>query len=336
MKRSIPIFCVGICLVLLLQAVLMPKNIPEARLIGEYYANASGNDVIFVGDCEVYENISPITLYEEFGIASWIRGSPQQTVWQSFYLVEETLRYESPKAIVFNVLAMKYDTPESTGNPVRREAYNRITLDTMRWSGSKFRSIMASMTEAERKSLGLAGYLFPILRYHDRWSALTREDFDLRPDPVSHCGYLMATGVKPYEGFLPEPVPADFRFGQRSWEYLNKMVDLCREKGVQLVLLKTPSLHPCWWPEWEEQIQSYAQEKDLLYLRVDEEEAMIDWSTDTHDGGLHLNVYGAEKASRWLGNALKAALSLPDRREEESILWEERIKRYHYCREVTS
>ena len=78
------------------------------------------------------------------------------------------------------------------------------------------------------------------------------------------------------------------------------------------------------------------QEKNLLYLRVDEEEAMIDWSTDTHDGGLHLNVYGAEKASRWLGNALKAALSLPDRREEESILWEERIKRYHYCREVTS
>ena len=69
-----------------LQALLVPKYMehnPEGALISEYYANAGNNDVIFIGDCEVYENFSPITLWEEYGITSCIRGSPQQMIWQS-------------------------------------------------------------------------------------------------------------------------------------------------------------------------------------------------------------------------------------------------------------
>ena len=325
MKRSIPIFCVGICLVLLLQAVLMPKNIPEARLIGEYYANASGNDVIFVGDCEVYENISPITLYEEFGIASWIRGSPQQTVWQSFYLVEETLRYESPKAIVFNVLAMKYDTPESTGNPVRREAYNRITLDTMRWSGSKFRSIMASMTEAERKSLGLAGYLFPILRYHDRWSQLTWRDVTTlvgTQENVTSRGYLVKTDVvgaptshPSHEGALP---PVDTAFGETALEWFDRIVTLCRENEAALVLVKAPtdSWRYPWYDEYEEQVVALTEKYELPYYNLLDafDEIGLDLTTDSYDGGLHLNVYGAEKVSRYFSSVLKERYQLRDGR----------------------
>lgn len=333
MKRKLPFLCFSLCLVLLLQWVLMPKNIPETRLIGEYYENAGGNDLIFIGDCEVYENISPITLYERYGIASWIRGSPQQTLWQSYYLLEETLRYEKPKAVVFSVLAMIYDTPESTGDPVRREAYNRITLDGMRWSGSKLRSILASMTEKEKQTLGLWGYLFPILRYHDRWYALTQEDLDPTPERVSHCGYLMNTGVTPYQGFAPEPPPGDYSFGENSWHYLDKMTRLCRENGVQLVLLKAPSLYPYWWPEWEEQIRGYAAEEGLLYITMDDTQIGIDWATDTHDGGLHLNVWGAEKASVWLGAVLQEECDLPDRRGENEALWNQRIETYYRCRE---
>ena len=78
---------------ILLQMLLVPKYMlhsQEGALIGEYYDNAGSNDVIFIGDCEVYENFSPITLWEKYGITSYIRGSAQQTIWQSYYLLEET------------------------------------------------------------------------------------------------------------------------------------------------------------------------------------------------------------------------------------------------------
>ena len=77
---------VSAAILILLQMLLTPKYMehsPEGALIGEYYDNAGNHDVIFIGDCEVYENFSPVTLWEEYGITAYIRGSAQQTIWQS-------------------------------------------------------------------------------------------------------------------------------------------------------------------------------------------------------------------------------------------------------------
>ena len=93
----------------------MPKyvtGVVEGALIAEYYPEEKNHDVIFIGDCEVYENFSPQILWEEYGINSFIRGSAQQLIWQSYYLLEDTLRYETPKVVVFNVLSMKYNEPQ--------------------------------------------------------------------------------------------------------------------------------------------------------------------------------------------------------------------------------
>ena len=330
---------VSAALLILLQMLLVPKYMehsPEGALIGEYYDNAGNHDVIFIGDCEIYENFSPVTLWEEYGITAYIRGSAQQTIWQSYYLMEETFRYETPKVIVFNVLSMKYDTPESTGNQSRREAYNRMTLDTMKWSSSKWNAILASMTEEERQWDSMFTYLFPILRYHDRWSQLTREDFAywFHRDTVSHNGYLMQTGVKPYEAAYVEPPLTDYCFGENSWYYLDKMVSLCVEHGTQLVLIKAPSLSPVWWDQWDAQIEEYADQHGLLYINLldHQEEIGIEWSTDTYDAGLHLNVYGAEKASVWLGGILAETCGVPDRRNDETIaaVWRDKAARYYH------
>ena len=260
MKKRILFLGACAAVLLLLQELLVPKYMESSRegaLTGEYYANAGGNDVIFVGDCEVYENFSPITLWEEYGITSYIRGSAQQTIWQSCYLLEETFAYETPEVVVFNVLAMKYDTPESTGSASKREAYNRMTLDTMRWSGAKWDAIVASMTEDE----SIFTYLFPILRYHDRWSQLTEEDaaYWFHKETVSDNGYLMQTGVKPYTTPYTQPPLADDAFGENSWYYLDRMVQLCRAHGTQLVLVKAPSQYPVWWEQWDAQIRDYAE-----------------------------------------------------------------------------
>ncbi len=328
----------AVAIIFLLQALLMPKYMDGAKegaLIGEYYENSGNNDVVFIGDCEVYENFSPITLWEEYGITSYIRGSAQQLIWQSYYLMEETFRYETPKVMVFNVLSMKYDTPRSTGSQSQREAYNRMTLDGMRWSKSKWDSIQASMTSEEREWEGMYSYLFPILRYHDRWSQLTADDFKywFNREKVSDNGYLMQVGVKPLGDEHVERPLVDYSFGDNSWYYLNKMVELCREKGTELVLIKAPALSPVWWDEWDRQIADYARENELLYINMldYQQEIGIDWSRDTYDTGLHLNVYGAEKTAGWFGKVLREECEVPDHRGDSvlSALWEKKTETYH-------
>ena len=126
------IVSVGILLILLfaMQRLVMPKyvdDVIEGGFTAEYYREENPHEVLMVGDCELYENFSPVTMWKNYGITSYIRGSAQQLTWQSYYLLEDALKYETPDVVVFNVLELKYNEPQ-------REEYNRMTLDGMRWS----------------------------------------------------------------------------------------------------------------------------------------------------------------------------------------------------------
>jgi len=309
-----------------LQRLLVPKyvtDVVEGALIAEYYDEEKDHDVVFIGDCEVYENFSPYILWKEYGINSYIRGSAQQLIWQSYYLLEDTLRYEKPKIVIFNVLSMKYNEPQ-------KEAYNRMSLEGMKWSGSKIKSIQASMTEEEK----FLDYVFPILRYHSRWSEITREDvkYMFHVPKVSHNGYYMRVDVKPAENVPEGKFLADYHFGENAYQYLDKMTKLCKEKDIQLILVKAPSLYPYWYQEWEAQIEEYAEENELLYINFLElqEETGLDFMTDTYDAGLHLNLSGAEKITRYLGGVLLEQEGIEDRRSEEHLskIWLEKQRRY--------
>lgn len=320
----------------LLQRLLVPKyveDVVEGALIAEYYEEEKDpdvreHDVVFIGDCEVYENFSPAVLWQEYGINSYIRGSAQQLIWQSYYLLEDTLRYETPKVIVFNVLSLKYNEPQ-------KEAYNRMTLEGMKWSLSKVKSIQASMTDSEH----FLDYVLPILRYHSRWYDLDKEDVEylFRSHKVSHNGYYMRVDVKPAENVPAGQPLADYSFGENAMSYLDKMTGLCEEKGIQLVLIKAPSLYPYWYDEWEEQVEAYAEEHGLLYVNFLEltEEAGIDFSQDTYDAGLHMNLSGAEKLSRYFGQILTEETAVTDRRDEPALseAWEEKLEEYERDKE---
>ena len=307
--------------------LFMPKymhGILEGAMIGEYYDDPTDHNVVFIGDCELYENISPVYLWENFGINSYIRGSAQQLIWQSYYLAEETVEREHPDVIVFNVLSMKYNTPQN-------EAYNRMTLDGMKWSSSKVDSIKASMTEEE----SMIEYMFPLLRYHSRWSDLNADDFNylFHRDKVTFNGYYMRVDAKPADENIPKGRPIiDYQFGNTAYQYLDKLTKLCKDNDIELILVKAPSLFPYWYPQWDKQIEDYAAANDLAYINfLDYQDSIgLDWDKDTYDGGLHLNLSGAEKLSEYFGQILSNDFNVPDRRGEEDLekYWDGVIERY--------
>ncbi len=316
--------------VLYLGAVLQDARLDnrEGHLLCGYYDTTDAHDVILIGDCEVYEGFVPATLFEEYGITSFVRGSSQQTVWQSYHILEETLERETPKAVVFNVLALHYgETPQ--------ESISRMSLEDMEWSKHKIDAIRASMTEEE----SLLSYFLPILRYHSRWSELDGDDFkhafDKHAD-ITHQGYLMQTHIDPVDT-SDERQPEDMleSLPERAIEYLDKMTALCKEKGVELILVKAPtnSIRYYWYPEWDAQMVGYAEQNGLAYYSMigKDEEIGLDWSKDTYDKGLHLNVYGAEKVTSYFGKILAENHGLTDHRNDSelSTLWQERIDAYY-------
>ena len=325
MKKIIKIILIiasFLILFVLLNILLTPKystNLVEGGMIREYYNATKDHEVIFIGDCEVYANISPMVLYEQEGIKAYVRGSSQQLLWQSYSILEETLKYETPKVVVLNVNAMRYDKPVS-------EAYNRLTIDYMKWSKQKIEIINSSMTEEEN----IFYYLFPILRYHDRFDKLTKEDFEyfINKKQNTHNGFLINNSVKPYTTLPTKKKLSNYEFSKIDYEYLDKILELCNKNNITLVLIKAPSLYPYWYEEYDEQIKDYASNHNLDYYNfIDKiDEIGIDFSKDTYDGGLHLNLDGATKLSNYFAPILKEKYNLTDYKNDKE--YEELLKQY--------
>ncbi len=306
--------------------LLQPKymtDLVEGSMLSQYYRESGGHDVIFVGDCEVYANFTPLELYREAGITAYVRGSSQQLIWQSYYVLKETLNHEVPKAVVFNVNSMRYSEPVS-------EAYNRLTIDKMKWSEEKIGIIRASMTQEET----FLSYVFPILRYHSRFDELTMEDvrYFLKEKDNTWNGHLVNKNVKPLGKLPTKRILADYAFGDICWDYLEKMRQLCEENGVELILIKAPSVYPFWYEEYEAQIQSYADTHGLAFYNLLDraEEIGIDYQTDTYDGGLHMNLQGATKLSRYFARLLVENHGIEDHRKDSTVaeVYEEKLRRY--------
>lgn len=328
-----------------LQELLIPKYMyftyDEAKeagaeygggMIGEYYDADTDHDVIFLGDCEFFETISPVTLWEEYGISSYVRGSPQQLIWHSYYILLDTLKYEKPDVVVFNAMEMKI-------GEVENEAYTRLTLDGLRLSRYKLEAAKMSLKE-ENESL--LSYAFPIIRYHSRWSSLTSMDLEylFRRDPVTYNGYLMMTGSTGVEAPAPRPQNKMEDFPSICYEYLDKIRLLCEEEGIEFVLFKSPtqSYKYYWFEEWEMKMDAYAEKYGVRYINGIElkEEMGLDMRTDSYDSGVHLNVNGAEKCSRYLGTVLRNDYNIPDRRSEEKLssAWDVICDRYHAAKQA--
>ncbi len=287
------------------QRLLMPKytgNMSEGSLISEYYDSEKEHEVIFLGDSEVYYNFSPKVLEEEYGLDTYIRGSANQTMCQSYYLLLDTLRYETPKVVVLSVAALMKENSEG-------EAYNRMTLDGMEWSKYKHECIKETMTEEEN----ILSYVFPILRYHSRWSELTADDikYFFKNEKVSYNGYIERN-----EEIAMTKLPAakplvDYELSETAMNYLEKLRVQCEENGIKLILVKSPSMYPYWYEEWEEQVEAYAEEYNLTYVNLlnNIEEIGLNFSTDTFDGGLHLNAKGAYKNTEYFGKIILEELN---------------------------
>ena len=329
MKTALSVIAVLLVFVVVFSLVtqlLTPKymtDLVEGSMISQYYRESGNHDVVFIGDCEVYANYSPMEMYRSQGITAYIRGTSQQLIWQSYYVLKETLKYETPKAVVFNVNAMRY------GEPVK-EAFNRLTIDQMRWSEEKIGIIQASMTEEE----DFLSYVFPILRYHSRFDELTQEDWEyfFKVKDNTYNGYLVNKNINPV-GTLPAKRPlADYQFADICYDYLDKITALCKENGVELILVKAPSLYPYWYEQYDEQMAEYARENGLAYYNFAAciEEIGLDFQVDTYDAGLHLNHTGAEKLSRYFAQILAENHQIPDRRTDSQIaaIYDEKLKRY--------
>ena len=330
--KTASIILAALVILIICGRVFIPKYATEnvdGRVTGDYYAEEGPVDVIFVGSSTVYNAYIPACIYEEYGFTSYDRANASQTIWQSYYMIRDAINYNKPKMVVLDASFMKY------GEEFKEEPSNRKTIDGMRLTVDKMMAAKVSMYEEE----SLLSYVFPILRFHSRWNDLKMEDLKYAfSDPkVTYDGFIIETGRDEEAAAAEEGSDESFAgFPDKPSEYLMKIIKLCRDEDVTLLIAKTPTLMDNWYVQYDEELDRIAKENGLVYINFDN--AMDDiglvQTEDYVDGYAHLNVFGAEKFSHYAGAYLRDNYDLPDRRGDESTnrAWENRYFEYQNAR----
>lgn len=330
MKKNIMKSAIFILLFLIVISgltILMLQK-PTTDNLGFYEQRKNSIDVLYIGSSHTYCSISPLELYEEYGYTGYIRATACQRSWESYALLVESLKYQKPKVVVYEVMSSYHDQPQY-------EAFAREIYDTMRPGEGKAIGLLAEFENPETDKLS---FIFPLFRYHERWKELGEKDFTylFETDHIPNKGYAMF--------FENNPAPPDYdvdRFKadmeakpvpERSAQYIRMMKALCDENGIQFVMFKAPTAYvPYWDVGMSKGTKALAEELGVLFIdyNMGENAIEIDWNSETSDGGNHLNHYGAMKVTPVFGKWLKEQFDLPDHRGDLAYAsWDEHYRMY--------
>lgn len=257
-------------------------------------------DALFIGDSETYSALSPVEIWKDAGIPSYTCAIGKQYLTYSKSLLDRALKVQNPKVVMIE------------GNSLFRPFDEQKLVKT-------------AVKDA-----------FPIFERHDRWKALTLEDFVAEPENTwvdDMKGFRMKWGVRPADA--SKYMAADDQVKEvpdLTMTVLRQMAEECRADGAQMVLVATPSTKN-WSMARHNGMVKVAEELgiDWVDLNVGDDAVAIDWDTDTRDWGDHLNYYGATKTSSALAAILRDRYGLADHRGDGGDTyrhWDRAVRAY--------
>ncbi len=318
---SILFLICGLFLFVNISETLRGKVATDVDMVHSFYdLEQNSVDVLCVGSSHAYYGLQPNILWQNYGMTSYVMGSPQQTVASSYLLLKEMLNYQKPKVVVFEPYYFWYDGLYTDESRLRQ------AFDGLRFGEAKREMVETFLPELTWKEK--LTYYLPFLKYHSRWSALKNEDFHSK---AFLKGAKLDFGVKEVEDpgadVLPAPIP------EVNKKYFEKIVELCRENEIALVAAVMP------FGSTDEgyvtrqgvmvSLEEYMAQQEVPYLFYQKTgEAGIDFASDFRDE-THLNYYGAEKMTNAVGSYLQSHYDLPDHRGDPVYAsWQEDCEEY--------
>ncbi|MDO5539805.1 MAG: hypothetical protein Q4F83_06990 [Eubacteriales bacterium] len=279
-------------------------------------------DVLIAGTSIAIANTNSAELYHEYGIASTSIGAPQQSTCLSYYAIEETLKYQKPEVLLFDVKSLFY-SKERISDAIRRDenTYLHFTLDDIKSIKTRYKAFLA-VKEEFYPEINFWEYFCDMYYGHSYWESITEEEFTHELPKEYLGGNRLLLTITPKE--RKKEVYDVENSGQKAVipacnkKYLIKIIELCKEKDIDLVLLWGNGLIEWKWAQYNA-VREIADEYGIPYLDINllEKQIGIDWTTDNADN-VHMNLSGARKWMGYVGDYLKSNYDLPDCRLDEN------------------
>lgn len=293
---------ITIYLFIKLDNIFTYKSTADEQLFS-YYKNKSDLDVLFVGTSQMFNGIIPIQLWKDFGITSYSRAKDAQFYKVSYYIIQEAVRIKKPKIIVMDMLYLSHLQDLASGS--KQINWMKISYD--KYKG--FKDIFPN-----ESFINFFSYNY----YHTRWKNLQSIDFYTDLKYVS-LGYLIAPRIwwiNPIQAFDTSEytTPLD-KLGEDTIIYANKIVELCKKNNISIIFVKFPQTLNTLIESRNNLFDDFCKKNNYNFIDFNKliDVIGIDFTKDFYDG-YHLNRYGAEKITSYMGNYLINNFNIADKR----------------------
>lgn len=269
-------------------------------------------DVLFLGSSHAFEDFNTGTLWNEYGIASYILGGSVQPMWNTYYYLKEALKTQTPELIVLEGYMVIWDSEYIDDSRIIKNNYG------LHWSSDKINSIKVSAPEERWTE-----FLLEYVQYHTRYIELSSADFlknqnDRQYDDWKGLWCNMVTNL--LESADVRGVTERAALYEKTEKYYRATLELAQMNNIPVIVVISPYAGIS---EYEQQkfntASDIAAEYRVPFVNCNllRDEIGIDYSTDAADRA-HLNYKGNQKFSSFIGAYLKEIYDISDRRGNAS------------------
>ena len=279
-------------------------------------------DVLFLGTSRTAFSACPWLLWEEYGIAAYSLGVEQQPTIASVYFLKEALKKQDIKVVAIEAQGLNRERDYDD-----QEAPTRENFDNMPLTFEKLKTVWEICQKSEEQNI--FNFIFPFLRYHDRWSDLSESNFESQNNYSRTKGAVASfsqAGISLFSEDFPESSGEPYELPEETQRWLDEMIEVCEENNVDLLFYATPTY--TWTKEQTNFYQNLCENNERIHF-IDFnnyeaiEEIGFDLSQDFSDTGGHVNIFGGEKMMRAVGAYMQEVLQVPDHRGDETYdSWE--------------
>ena len=280
-----------------------------------YYGDEDDYDVLFFGTSHVYKTISPMQLWNDYGITTYDVALPGCPLPVTYSILKNTIKHKKPKIAMLEV----FQNEIPGNNPPRLQWMHRF-FDLMPLSIEKYKDVKAYSEDKD----AISELMLPFSSYHNRWTDIKanmiKNGFGIDTDEESFVPLTKRAELDFISVYTPkyansEVVSYEYdteHLKDKNAEYIKKFVELCLENDIIPIVFLAPF-------DASEDMQRWTN----AYLKAGEEagaktlnliaESVTNPYTDYQDNN-HLNLSGGRKVTEYLGKYLTENYQLEDKR----------------------
>ena len=255
-------------------------------------------DVVFMGDSLIYNSISPMYMWNEYGFTSYDCANPATTIDEMYKYADVVVKSQKPKLVVLEADVLFRVAPKIEGKKEQ-------------------------IKEDVSKKLSDIKKMAPLGKYHNYWKQIGKKN---KVEGLK--GYRYTVRVEKSEkGINKNETTAIASITKENYDYFMKMLKLFRDNDIDFMFIENPTVRFRY--DRHNRIMDIAKKNDIEVLNLNLIDLDIDWTHDTKDGGVHMNYYGAKKVSKYVGKYIMDLDIVKDHRNDPKYAsWHDAYKQY--------